>query len=180
MSNATYLFEQPSQRYHSSESFWTSFFALSLLTESRGVLPLEIPAFQCVFHGNHGHFAPDGELVVSRALHRRELVVEGKVRNGFLPRVTTVENELLDKSPDIIVELDATVIVIEVKTVGYELKPDRKDFYKTLAEFLRASGYNVELYYLMSAGGKDNDFDLLQYNPDAPPIFKILLWEKVF
>jgi len=180
MNNATYLFGQPSQHYHSGESFWTSFFALCLLTESRAALPLEMPAFQCVINGNHGHFQPDGELIVSRALQRRELVVEGKIRAGFLPRVTTVPNELLDLRPDIIVALDDSITVIEVKTIGHELASYQKKCYETLSKFLKDHGYTINLYYLMSAGGKDRDFDLLRYVPSAPCQFKILLWEKVF
>jgi hypothetical protein len=39
MSNAIDLFIQPSRDYRSSESFWTSFFALCLLTESWAALP---------------------------------------------------------------------------------------------------------------------------------------------
>src|SRR6266850_625225 len=182
MSNATDLFIQPSRDHRSSESFWTSFFALSLLTESRAGLPLRIPAFQCVIEGRHGRFQPDGELIVSRPLQRREVVVEGKIRAGFLPQISSVPNELLDLRPDLILSIDDSTIIVEVKTVGHKLGSYQKNCYEELAHFLRGHGYEVDLYYLMSAGHEnDRDFDLLQYDSSAPsPSFKILLWEKVF
>jgi hypothetical protein len=181
MSNATYLFIQPSRNYHCSESFWSSFFALCLLCESRVRPPLRIPAFNCVIEGKHGHFQPDGELVVPRALERSEVVVEGKVRSGFLPRVSTVPNELLDLRPDIMVRMEDSLIVVEVKTVGHELGWYQKECYEKLQDFASRQGYRVDMYYLLSAGHeKDRDFTLLKHDSIVPGRFRLLLWEMVF
>ena len=181
MSNATDLFIQPSRAYHSSESFWTSFFALCLLGESRERLPLRIPAFNCVIDGKHGHFQPDGELVVPRAPDRTEVIVEGKVRPGLLPRVSNVPNELLELRPDIIVRMEDSRFIVEVKTVGHELGWYQTECYEKLRDFFSRQGYRVDMYYLLSAGHeKDRDFTLLKHDSSVPGRFRILLWEKVF
>jgi hypothetical protein len=180
MSNATDPFIHPSRDYHSSESFWTSFLALSLVTQSRVSSPLRIPAFQCVMEGKHGCFEPDEHLVVSRPLQRSEVVVEGKVRPGFLPRVPAVPNELLDLRPDLVITADDSIIIIEVKTVGHDLGRYQKKCYDNLETFLAGHNYTVAMYCLLSAGHeKDRDFEILKKDPESPSRFRLLLWEKV-
>jgi hypothetical protein len=181
MSNATDLFIQPRRDYHSSESFWTSFFALCLVVESRTGSPLRIPSFNCVMEGKHGHFQPDGELVVPRALERSEVIVEGKVRPGVLPRVQTVPNALLDLRPDIMVKMEDSLVIVEVKTVGHELGSYQKECYEKLRDFFSGQGYRVDVYYLLSAGHEIvQDFTLLKHESSVSGRFRILLWEKVF
>lgn len=178
--NATYLFREPDPYHRCSESFWTSLFALSVLTQSAAASPLRIPAFQCVFEGKHGHFEPDGHLIIPRALRRSEMVVEGKLRPGFLPKALTVPPGLLDLSPDIIINIDNAITLVEVKTVGHELGVYQKECYDNLTMFLKDLGYSVEMYYLLSAGHeKDRDFSILRKVPEPKQPFKLLLWEKV-
>jgi hypothetical protein len=131
--------------------------------------------------GKHGHFQPDGELVVPRTLERSEVIVEGKVRSGLLPRVSTVPNALLDLRPDIMVRTEDSLIIVEVKTVGHELSWYQKECYEKLRDFFSGQGYRVDVYYLLSAGHeKGRDFTLLKHDSSVPGRFRILLWEKVF
>ena len=47
LKNATYLFELPGRRYHSSESWWTSFFSMLLLYRSRNDPQWALPTYAC-------------------------------------------------------------------------------------------------------------------------------------
>ena len=77
--------------------------------------------------------------------------------------------------------MDDALIIIEVKTVGHELRRYQKDCYEKLRDFFSVHGYRVEVYYLLSAGHEsDRDFTLLKHNSGVPARFRILLWEKAF
>ena len=179
--NATWFFLTPRSEHHNSESFWSTLFALYLLAESRGNRDLALPAFRYVEADHRWAFQPAGTLAVPTGLEFTDVVVEGKIRPHFLPRVGPVPDELLDLRPDILFHHQDRVIVIEVKTVGHELGQYQRDCYLTLTKFLRSVGYTTELYFLISAGHeKRRDLGLLRWDPAGPDPFKILLWEQVF
>jgi hypothetical protein len=179
--NATYLFRGSLDHYHHSESFWTSMFAISLLLGSRATNGIHLPAFEYKRKENEGWFERNGSLEVVEPLEWSQLVVEGKVRTGFLPNLQEAPpQDLWDLKPDIVIRRDNRVTLIEVKTVGHRLGEYQKVCCENVAAYLRRNGYAVELFFLMSAGHESRrDWELLlSVSPEAHQ-FRLLLWEKV-
>lgn len=179
--NATWLFIEPAQHYHHSESFWSSLFALHVLMASRSNRSLAIPAYQYREDRGSWKFEPDGFFHVPNGLDFREIVVEGKIRPGFLSRVQSdLPPDLLDLRPDILLHHSDRVAIVEVKTVGHELGHYQKQCYDKLAKYIQDRGYQAELYFLISAGHEvARNFKLLRTESLNTPSFKLLLWEAV-
>src|SRR5437867_5175211 len=114
MKNATHLFQLPERRYHSSESWWTSFFSMLLLYRSRKDPQWALPTYLCRggLPVEPGTFAP-GRLDPSM------LFVEAPLSaNPF--RLLSWPEEFLQLKPDLCILRRSLrqVVFIEVKTIG--------------------------------------------------------------
>jgi hypothetical protein len=180
--NATYLFCRPEARengLHSSESFWTSIFALYILIASDLRKPTQIPTYKFKDDQDHWEYIKNGEFNVLMGLKYDDLIIEGKI-NKFMELIEIsaqyITKEYWDKKPDIIIKKDNQIIIIEVKTIGSPLLKDSVEFYIKLKNYIKTkSEYNVELYFLYSLG--NNEAEKYLNNNDPP--FKIILWEHV-
>jgi len=180
MSNATYLFQEPNRNHHNSESFWTSFFALYLLHLSKQANTPEIPAYKCNLKDGKRRFETDGILNIPKGLDYRNVVVEGGIRDGFVPNLSSpIPQNLYNLKPDIIIQKNSEIIVIEVKTIGASIANQQKENYEQITEFLNQNGYKASLYFLISAG-YEHSIDNLSYNSSNIDTFKLLIWEQIF
>lgn len=179
--NATYLFREPSEHHHHSESFWTSLFAISLLLGSQAPKGLHLPAFQYMRRDKQWWFEPSASLDIAEPLEWSQVVVEGKIRSDFVPNLKdVVPQNLWDLRPDILVRRDRHVTLIEVKTVGHHLGEYQKVCCEEIASYLERNGYTVDMFLLISAGHESRrDWNLLQTISPEVPRFRVLLWEKV-
>lgn len=179
--NATWLFIEPSRNFHSSESFWTSLFALHVLMASAKITQLKIKCFQYVENGRKWGFEDDGYLTIPEGVKFSNIVVEGSIRNGFLDKLKSdVPKNLLNLRPDVLIFNENRVIIVEVKTVGNKIGDYQLNCYLELADFIGANGYSVELYFMISAGHEvKNDLRLLRQNADVHNKFKLILWEHI-
>jgi len=179
--NATMLFLEPHRSHHSSESFWSSLFALQLLEASRAGHRLAIPVFQYREEGDCWWFDRNGFLNVPNGLDFRRVVVEGSIQDDFVGNLAeSIPKDLYGLKPDILIQLDRKVWIIEVKTIGSRIG-GKKDLYERLCHFLQRNGYRAFLYFLISAGHEDKlDWELLRSPKTVQSTFKILLWEQFF
>jgi hypothetical protein len=179
--NATYLFREPSEHHHHSESFWTSFVAISLLLASRAPEGIRLPTFQYMRRAKEWSFEPCETLDITKPLEWFQVVVEGKIRAGILPNLKELPpQDLWDLKPDILIWQDQHVTLIEVKTVGHHLGEYQKVCCQNVASYLRRNGYTVDLLFLISAGHESrHDWDLLRTISLEAREFRLLLWEKV-
>lgn len=176
-SNMTYLFEQPRSKHHNSESFWTSLFALHILSLSQSQQDKYIPTYRFQVEGKEWKFTQhETSFCVPPSLLFTDVVVEGGINETTFKGVS-IDNELYAIKPDIIVQKDKKISIIEVKTTGRHcIGAHQKSLYDKLIVLLGKNGYKADLFFLMSVGHeKNSDWELLQKNPAA----KILLWEKV-
>jgi hypothetical protein len=178
--NATYLFRTPSDSYHHSESFWASLMAIALLVGSRSTGGIHVPAF--VYHhvDKRWWFEQSGALHFTQPLEWRQVVVEGRIRRGFIAGLDEVPPQRLwDLRPDLVIQTEHHVGIIEVKTVGHELGRYQKECCENLAVYLNEKGYEADLFFLISAGHEcRKDWSLLLNV--SPPVqsFRLLLWER--
>ena len=180
MSNATYLFQKPNRNYHNSESFWTVFFALYLIEISKSNHHLNIPAYQHRKRNNRRCFDPDGDLVVPNDLFFKNIVIEGRITKDFVKKLKEpIPKDLSNLKPDIIIQTKDEIIIVEVKTIGSEITNHQKECYLQIKQLLKDNGYNVSLYFLISAGYEGN-LDILDSGASELQEFKILLWEQIF
>ncbi len=181
--NATYLFRTPSDGHHHSESFWTSLFAIALLLGSRAKDGFEVPAFhfkRCE-ETKEWLFEQDGSLAIMTPLEWSQVVVEGKLRPGFVPDLAEpLPQDLWDLRPDILIRIGRQITLIEVKTVGHHLGEYQKLCCERIASYLQRNGYSVDLFFLISAGHESRkDWELLLRLTSEAARFRLLLWEKI-
>ena len=187
--NATHLFELPKRQHRSSESFWSSLFALWILGESASGQSLKLPTFRFMRNGDDDWWFDPGDpgdpprpLIIPAGLCFQDIVVEGKIMPGFLDGLTEdIPDDLFALSPDVLIYAEKRIIIVEVKTLGYHLGPDQIRNYRHLADYLTKNGFSTELYFLLSAGHEvESDWDLLEAPRDQEGFtFRILLWEQV-
>lgn len=170
MKNATYLFELPGRRFHSSESWWTSFFFMLILYRSRENAEWTLPTYVCRsgWPVKSGAFAP-GRLGLAN------LIVEAPLsENPFL--LGSWPKEFLQLKPDIcILRRDQRqALFIEVKTIGATVARNHSR-YLDVRQHLRTLGWPAEFYYLLSHGHEClGDWPLIEH--DQVPV---ILWEDV-
>lgn len=182
MINATSLFEKPSRAHHNCESFWATYFALFILNMSKSDRTHRIPAYQYREEETKWSFDHSGYLEVPSGLDFENIVVEGMIRPGFVKGLEEpVPKDVQYLRPDILVRDIDPIIIIEVKTIGHDIGSYQKECYEKLSSFLRKHGFNVELFFLISAGHEFNsDFRILRGNQAKSNQFRILLWEQFF
>ncbi len=178
--NATYLFLSPDMHFRNSESFWSSLFAIQVLEASFRRVSLHIPVFVYQETAKRWWFDPVEPLVVPAGLDFASFIVEGKLRTGFIPSVSTpLPKDFIDLRPDIVFKGVNTVSVIETKTVGAGIS-EKESLYVELCNWLIAQGCAAEAYLLLSAGHQpDNEVRMLATKEWKGPR-KLILWEKFF
>jgi len=180
MSNATYLFEKPKRNHRNSESFWTTFFALYLIYLSKSGQNLNIPAYKYRKRNGQRCFDSDGNLIVPKDLDFHDVVVEGRITQGFVTKLNNpIPTDLLNLQPDIIIQTKDNVLIIEIKTIGSGIDIHKRERYEQLRHFLQDNGYYASLYFLISAG-HEGSLAVLDADSFELQEFKILLWEQVF
>jgi len=179
--NATWLFKKPHDHNHNSESFWSSLFALQILEASRIGQGLQIPMFQYREDVDRWWFDQDGLLNIPRDLKFQQIVIEGYIRDNLLGKQTDANKDFYNLKPDISIQLEGEILIIEVKTVGHKIGRRQKSLYERLCQHLVSRGHRASLYFLISAGHEENsDLQLLKSSGTGPSTFKILLWEQFF
>lgn len=170
--NATYLFESPTRHFHNSEQFWTAYFALFLLWESQSKEPRKIPVYSC---DPRGYLTALPDTLPMLGLTFAEVIMEGKL-SGEAFGLKEWPNDLKDRRVDIVLLRREHKVAdfIEVKTIGADVKHNF-ELYAKLCETLQKSGWNSNLYYLLSHGHEhQGDFRLLAGKS------RIILWEDIF
>lgn len=170
LKNATYLFELPGRRYHSSESWWTSFFSMLLLYCSRKDPQWTLPTYTC--RGGHpvesAPFAP-GRLGLA------DLIVEAPLsENPF--RLASWPVEFLQLKPDVcILRSDrCQAAFIEVKTLGASVAKNHVRYLR-IRDHLRQLGWSADFFYLLSHGHEClGDWPLIEHDE-----VRVMLWEDV-
>lgn len=184
--NATHLFTLPDRRFHHSESFWSSFFALLLLDASRRGFALEIPVYRCGDPTKSGRFRRIDSLVIPAGLDPEDVVVEGRLGAGFtnvyagiLGDLDETFKDFKNLVPDIIIRCGNELIVIETKTVGAKLSAKEK-LYEDFRRWLDARGASVSTYLLISAGHESPGqmHQLATAKWEGPS--RLILWEQLF
>lgn len=169
--NATHLFERPTRRYHSSESWWTSFFSLLLLYRSRNDPQWTLPTYTC----RSGYPVEPVPFSPGR-LSPENLIVEAPLsKNTF--GIASWPVEFLQLKPDVcILHSDCCrVVFIEVKTIGASIARNHTRYLQT-RDHLRHLGWSADVYYLLSHGHECvGDWPLIEHDE-----VRVMLWEDVF
>ncbi len=182
MKNATELFNKPYIDCHSSESYWTTIFAIHLFYLSN-LKSKAIKRFKLI--EDHTFTKDHPPLMMELKLDWKDIIVEGKIRAGTFRWVTgdipehfsEVPSEILDLSPDVMIGSKShnSLHIIEVKTIGAEITKHAE--YLKIAGFFRKKGINVTLDYLISHGYEGRSFETLK--EDGSNLWGILLWEDI-
>lgn len=179
--NATDLFLLPEENFHNSESSWSSLFAYQILDASRQRVELWIPTFVYREERNRWYFEQQEEaLQLPTQLDFNAIVIEGKLRTGFVPGISDpLPMEFNDLRPDITLGGAGCLTVIEAKTVGARVT-QKEQLYFDLCTWLRERGINAKAYLLLSAGHQpDSDVSVL-VGPQWKQAPMLILWEQFF
>lgn len=179
--NATDLFLLPHENFRNSESSWSSLFTFQILDASRRGAKLYVPTFVYREEGKRWYFEQQKEaLQLPSQLEFTSIVVEGKLRTGFLPGISDpLPMKFNDLRPDITLLWGHCLAVIETKTVGARIT-QKEQLYFDLCEWLIERGINSKAYLLLSAGHQpDSDVRGLVGTEwkQAP---RLILWEQFF
>jgi len=178
--NATDLFLLPHVNFRNSESSWSRLFTFHILDASSRGTKLCIPTFVYREEGNRWYFEQQKEaLQLPSKLDFKLIVVEGKLRTGFLPGISDpLPMKFNDLRLDITI-LGHSLVVIETKTVGARIT-QKEQLYFDLCEWLIERGINSKAYLLLSAGHQpDTDVHSL-VGTEWKQVPSLILWEQFF
>ncbi len=195
--NATYLFERSTHEEtiavpplpHSSESFWTSLFALFLLRlgqDKKG----QLSVWQCKSTQRQPWYEErsDSASIDVRGIKFDDIAVEPPSLVGrCLDANVEIPPDIGGISPDILVRLPINnsrkkqkYLLIETKTVGADLSQRQVENYLNLLEFLKKRKVDSELLLLMSVGTTPAMHEAAQnLQRNLRSKFGLLLWEDV-
>lgn len=179
INNATYLFLKPANCYHNAESFWTSVFALYIL--SGRAKP--IPTYDFIINSGKWEFKPkSGDFSFEETPGFFDVVVEGKISYDSFEIDPPIELQAL--TPDIVIKRPGKhVSIVEIKTTGrHRLGEHQLSLYMKLFHWLKEVGWKPQFYLLLSAGHESKpDFELIRNreHPDKRQPHSIMLWEDV-
>lgn len=174
--NATYLFQLPHPKSHSSESFWTSLFALYLIHCSQNG-GMQIPTYGLRKQGRYCSFIENGRFIIDWPLTLNTVLVEAQINRHLFPKLGTFPKAVTDLRPDISIIGEDRICLIEVKTIGAKLT--QLDVYCQLVSLLQTR-YPTEFYVLLSHGyEKSSDLPNLAASMQENPSLNIILWEDV-
>jgi len=190
MQNATYLFSQPTEGFHHSESRWNAICQLAFEWMGNKGVTLD------VYHSTYENKASSPEWLKKdteisfKGMNSVNTVVEGGLNHTVFGLSETAWNKDFNNiSPDIVHISKEQIICIEVKTIGASVK-ENICLYRRLTNHLKESipEKNVEFYYLLSYGHNPNsDWKYLSYKYNPKTDCKspedganILLWEDMF
>jgi hypothetical protein len=172
MSDATYLFEKPSQIMKNSESRWTAVAQMSLIYISANMPGLKIPIYQS---DEEGYLNVQGQLHVSDYTFLNT-VCENPLR-GEIFEIKDF-NKHFDGLKIDIIRIDKKgrkVVLIEVKTLSESVRRNIS-LYEDLKKYLESCSWNCQLHYLLShSHEKDSDWPLLSRHHSS-----IITWEDLF
>src|SRR5208337_2335734 len=119
--NATYLFKRPSDPFHSSESFWTSIFALYILIKTNSDNRFKIKTYDFVENNSKWEYRKKSYFEIKNKLNFEDIIVEGNIKEN--PRFKNISRDFPAIKPDIIINDDKahTIYIIGNKTVGANL-----------------------------------------------------------
>lgn len=168
--NATYLFELPDRHYHSSESWWTTFFSMLLLYRTRKNSQWTLPTYTYC-----GGYSVESAPFEPGRLSLADLIVEAPL-SKYPFRLESWPLEFLQLKPDVCI-LNAGMCqatFIEVKTIGASIAKNH-DRYVKARNHLRTLGWSVDFYYLLSHGHEhDDDWPLIERDE-----VRVMHWEDV-
>jgi len=174
--NATYLFNQPTGKFHHSESRWSAIAQLAYIWMGRE--KKELTTYTSTYSSTKTKkwLQKKGQLSFDR-WNSHNTIVEGRLNNKLFS-VDGWSKDYDNISPDI-VHIDnekSKVIMIEVKTIGSSVKSNLKLYQRVVNTLRDSNKWSCELYYLLSYGHeKNSDWKLLK---EAKA--QILLWEELF
>jgi hypothetical protein len=170
MLNATYLFAGRTRDYRNSESWWTSFFSILLLFQSRTNPSFSLPIY--TYSAERLRKVSDLDC---KSLSFSTVRVEACL-SATPFGLPAWPNEYLFLKPDLsLVDADRRrVTLVEVKTIG-ETVARNVDLYKGVCRHLSENGWSAELCYLLSHGHEDdNDWRRIDQHQ-----LRMILWEDV-
>ena len=169
--NATHLFELPERRYHSSESWWSSFFAMVLLDRTQNDPHWCLRTYSC----KDGWPLERHDCFMPGRLAPAEVIIEAPLSEHPF-RLARWPTEFLCLKPDVCILRGALsqVTFIEVKTIGASLAKNHSRYLRARTH-LEEQGWCAKFYYLLSHGHEcPGDWSLVER--DNVPI---ILWEDV-
>ena len=180
--NATCLFSLPRKKFHNSESFWSSLFAIQIVDTFRQGIKLHIPTF--VYHedGKRWLFELQKDnLELPSQLDFKSIVVEGKLGIDFFPGISdSLHKKFENLRPDITIFGNNSLTFIETKTVGAGIAPKEQLYFELCEEFTKSRRINANTYLLLSAGHEN----AAQVRGLATSVWKrpprLILWEQFF
>ncbi len=175
--NATYLFNQPSERFHHSESRWSSI--AQLVFEWMGNNDEVLNIYESLYQDKTSKKwlkVKKLHLDFSEMNSKNTIVEGGLTRTVFGLEESQWHKDFSNIKPDIVHIGEERIVCIEVKTIGASVK-ENMNLYKRLVECLQEHiRKNVSLYYLLSYGHRPNsDWKHLENHGS-----NILLWEELF
>jgi hypothetical protein len=169
--NATYLFIEPSREFRNAESWWTALFSMTLLWETAQGRAFALPWYTADSEGN---LSLSGEVRFDGATYSK-VVVGGRLR-GKEFGIENWPGQFFDLRPDVVIfdgNGKKNVKFVEVKTVGASVAGNILT-YSGLAGFLRAEGWEAEVYYLLSVGHEADKTDWPKLHEHESRVIK---WE---
>jgi len=178
LKNATELFNQPTGKFHHSESRWSTIAQMAFIWLSKQEKSLKL--FRSTIKDNRKHWMKE-----SGKLHFTGWTASCTYVEPYIKRVFDGKSDVKTKlKPDIvwISEEKKHIILVEVKTVGSTPKHNLRQMeeYEQLIEKLSEEGWCAELYYLMSYGFEDRTDKFLEWHALQEKKIGFLLWEELF
>lgn len=176
--NATYFFEKKHALPASSESFWTSLFAIFLLHLGRTNPPIQLGVWRPIEDAVNAPWfrrveRPSFDI---SGLSLDQVAVEPKDLCHLFPELSV---RVTGISPDILVRRDNRFMIVENKiTTGAKLNSNQCDAY---ADLVKERESQLFYFVLMSYGCQSSFYSqLIGLSGRLQRNFGILLWEDVF
>jgi hypothetical protein len=184
MSNITNLFEETSGLPNSSESFWTSLFALYVLHlgGTNGTVKIweRLDSDKAPYY----RLRKGSSLLDLSGMKLENVTVEPKAMAPYFKSVAELSAEDSGFVPDVVLYRHSSrssgpmYIFVENK-ITQQLQPNQIVNYPRLVQSLNKKGIEAEFLLLMSVGSKTLDFQAKVLKTQLGPRFGLLLWEDI-
>jgi len=177
--NATYLFNQPTGKFHHSESRWSAIAQMAFiwLSKQKEGLTLFVSTIK---DDRKNWLKKSGEEIHFTGWTVHNTFVEAYIKRIFDDDPvlnTTLKPDIVWMSKEY-----RQIVLIEVKTVGTTKKHNIQQMkqYEELVVELSNLGWQTKLYYLMPYGFEDKTGEFAEWHYLEKENIKIILWEELF
>lgn len=184
MSNITNLFEETSGLPNSSESFWTSLFALYVL--HLGATNGTVKVWERLDSDKAPYYRlrKGSSLLDLSGLKLENVSVEPKAMARYFKSVADLSDKDSGFAPDVVLSRPSSrssgpmYIVVENK-ITQRLQKNQMQNYPRLVQSLNKKGIEAEFLLLMSVGFEKIDSQAKVLKTQLGPRFGLLLWEDI-